>query len=63
MITAVKRKKPRTTAQKEELKVRLKSLAEMHGIKQQKLADLMDEPILPKKSDSKKQKKGMPPLE
>ena len=63
MITAVKRKKPRTTAQKEVLKVRLKSLAEMHGIKQQKLADLMDEPILPKKSVPKKQRKGMPPLE
>ena len=63
MITAVKRRKPRTMTQKEQLKIRLKSLAEMHGIKQQKLADLMDESIHPKKIEGKKQKRGMPPLE
>eukprot|EP00979_Chaetoceros_neogracilis_P003459 scaffold596_cov227-Chaetoceros_neogracile.AAC.8 len=63
MITAVKRRKPRTTAQKEQLKIRLKHLAEMHGIERQKLADLMDEPIHPKKSGNKKLKRGMPPLE
>ena len=63
MITAVKRRKPRTTAQKEQLKIRLKYLAEMHGIERQKLADLMDEPIHPKKSGNKKLKRGMPPLE
>jgi hypothetical protein len=63
MITAVKRRKPRTTAQKEQLKIRLKYLAEMHGIERQKLADLMDEPIHSKKSENKKLKRGMPPLE
>jgi len=52
MITAVKRKKPRTLSQREELRSRLKSIAQLHGIKTQKLALLMNEEVI----DTKKKK-------
>jgi hypothetical protein len=52
MITAVKRANARSKEEKEELRVRLQSLAELHGIKRQKLADLMDESIFQGANDT-----------
>ena len=43
MICAVKRTKTRTDEQKQELRKRLRSLAVLHGVHRQKLADLMKE--------------------
>jgi len=65
MITAVKRAKERSESQKEQLRSRLKSLADLHGVKRQKLADLMDEPIAredEEASGKKAGRRGMPSL-
>jgi hypothetical protein len=45
MITATKRKKPRSSSQKKELRSRLHSLAQLHGVDKQKLAVLMNETL------------------
>lgn len=62
MITAVKRAKGRSEVEKRELRMRLHSLAAMHGIKQQKLAKLMKEPIS-SNPNPKPRRGGMPSLE
>lgn len=68
MITGVKRRKSRTESEKEALRSRLKSLCELHGIKKQKFADLMNEPIIfdndkvHTNMPGKRKAIGMPPL-
>lgn len=65
MITGVKRRKSRTESEKEVLRSRLKNLCELHGIKKQKLADLMNETIIldnDKEQKSISKATGMPPL-
>lgn len=68
MITGVKRRKSRTESEKEVLRSRLKNLCELHGIKKQKLADLMNESIIldddkvHTSMSGKRRAIGMPPL-
>ena len=45
MITATKRATPRSSAQKDQLRKRLRSLAKLHGVHGQKLAQLMNESL------------------
>jgi len=49
MITALKRKTPRTKAQIENMRNRLKALASLHGITRQKLAQWMNEVLVDQK--------------
>jgi len=62
MITAVKRLKPRTESQQENLRQRLNGLAELHGIKRQKLSDLMGESFNSVQSGTTKRRNRMPVL-
>ncbi len=66
MITATKRKIPRPTKMKHELRSRLQSLAQLHGVHSQKLARLMNEPLYEHSSPIENArniaKTGMPPL-
>lgn len=61
MITAVKRSKPRTELQIQNLRERLNAIAELHGIKRQKLAVLMGE-SLGSVDKSNIKRNGMPGL-
>lgn len=71
MIAAVKRTKARSEKQHADLRARLLQISSMHGIKRQKLADLMGEPVCDdiRNGDGKEQKRvrhgqrtSMPPL-
>lgn len=62
MITAVKRSEPRSDAQKDNLRQRLSAVAELHGIKRQKLADLMGETVGGVEKSKYNRKNGMPSL-
>lgn len=66
MITATKRKIPRPFEMKQELRSRLQSLAQLHGVQSQKLATLMNEQLHEHSSSIENTrniaKTGMPPL-